>query len=389
MIGAIAKESLLSLWSSKQRTLLAVLGISIGISSVISMITVGKIVEAETLRQFKSLGTDFITVSLNHPSRPLELDPAAAAGAVAGVPGLECLVSFVQSSDRTARGGKSEEPAVLGVDEQFASVNRLALASGRFLHRLDNTAAYCVVGAKLAEKLGLPSEVSPGLSLRIGALNYAVVGVLKPQGRSTLAPFDINESVLIPYARARRVYPLSPPRQALGRIAPDADPRAVPAAVETWFSTHPPGASALVRTAEELIAQLEKQTRIFTLMLGAIGGISLVVGGVGVMNVMLVSVTERRGEIGLRRAVGAQRRHIQLQFVVEAIVLCLIGGLVGVAGGLSSAYVISRFSAWEFIVYPPAVLIGVGVSCLVGVFFGFYPAYQAAQMKIISAIRSA
>lgn len=388
MLKRVAREGVGSLWSAKQRSLLAVLGISIGISSVISMITIGKIVELETLRQFKSLGTDFIVTVVQMPSRPGLLTRELAMEAESAIPGLQAFVNYVMAADKVSVRGIKAEPSVLGVDERFANANRLRLSAGRFLHSSDGTGAFCVLGAKLADDLGLAGEGALGRSVRIGSLNFTVVGILEPLARSSLLPFDFNGSVMIPYAKARRMFPSAYPMQTVGRMSPAADPKAIPSAVTGWFNSRYPTATVQVSTAEFLIAQLEKQTRIFTLMLGAIGGISLIVGGVGVMNVMLVSVTERRTEIGLRRAIGAESRHIQLQFVIESIILCFVGGLIGVVGGLGAAISIARFSGWEFVVHAPAIVIGVGVSCLIGVFFGFYPAYQASQMKIIAAIRS-
>ena len=141
-------------------------------------------------------------------------------------------------------------------------------------------------------------------------------------------------------------------------------------------------------SAEELIERMEKQMKLFTLLLGAVGSISLIVGGVGVMNVMLVSVTERRREIGIRRALGAKRGGIQSQFLIESMILSIIGGIFGIGLGVAASYVIAHFSKWEFLISYPAILLGFGVSSVVGIFFGFYPAHQAARLDPIAALRS-
>ena len=148
------------------------------------------------------------------------------------------------------------------------------------------------------------------------------------------------------------------------------------------------GMAVRIRSAEEIIAQMQKQMRLFTILLGAIGSISLIVGGVGVMNVMLVSVAERKKEIGIRRALGAQRSDIQLQFIVESILLCMVGGLLGIGLGIGASYGISIFSKWSFSLSYDAILLGVIVSAAVGIFFGFYPARQASRLNPIDALRS-
>ncbi len=143
-----------------------------------------------------------------------------------------------------------------------------------------------------------------------------------------------------------------------------------------------------VTTAEELVAQMQKQMRMFTLLLAAIGSISLIVGGVGVMNVMLVSVSERRREIGIRRALGARQVDIQMQFLVESVLLSFVGGLLGLFLGIGTCYVICHFTSWQFLLSQSAIVLGVGVSAAIGVFFGFYPARQASRLSPIEALRS-
>ena len=142
-----------------------------------------------------------------------------------------------------------------------------------------------------------------------------------------------------------------------------------------------------MRSAEQLIAEMAKQSRLFTLLLGAIGSISLLVGGIGVMNVMLVAVTERRKEIGIRRALGAMQKDIEAQFLVESVILCLAGGLIGIALGVGAAYVLAKVNGWMFFVSGVGLALGVGVSSAIGVFFGYVPARQASRLDPILALR--
>ncbi len=388
MIKRLAREATISLWSARQRAGLAIIGIAVGIASVIAMVTTGKIVERETLRQFESVGMDYFVVTFADTKRLGPLEPAAAEEFLAGLPSVQSLVPFVAATAQVQAGRKATDAPVLGVEERFASVNRLELAAGRTLHSLDHTASFCLLGADLAATLGLFPAEAVGRAVRVGGVNHTIVGVLAPHTGGSVTPFDVNRAVLVPFVKARRNFPANPPVALFGRVKPEIDPRAVPEEIVTYFRRFHQETQANVATAEQLISKLEGQTRMFTLMLGCIAAISLMVGGVGVMNMMLVSVAERRVEIGLRRALGAERRHVQQQFVLEALVLCLLGGFGGVALGIGAAWGIAHYAKWEFVVHVPAVLLGVGVSCATGLFFGFYPAYQAARTDIIAALRS-
>ena len=388
MIKRLAREAALSLWLARQRALLAVVGLAVGIGSVITMVTVGKIVERETLRQFESVGMDYFVITFGDTKRLGPLEPAAADEFVAGLPSVRQLVPFVAAQAPVQAGRKFADAPVLGVEERFASVNRLTLAAGRVVHSLDQTSSFCVLGADLVGTLGYAAGDAIGQSVRVGGINHVVIGVLAPHTGGSVTPFNVNTSVLIPFAKARRAFPANPPTTLFGRVKTGVDPRTIAEEISTYFRRFHEETAANVATAEQLISKIEGQTKLFTIMLGAIAAISLMVGGVGVMNMMLVSIAERRVEIGLRRALGAERRHVQQQFVLEALMLCLVGGLSGVGLGVGGAWAVATFVKWEFFVHGPAILVGVGVSCAVGLFFGFYPAQQAARTDIIAALRT-
>ena len=170
-------------------------------------------------------------------------------------------------------------------------------------------------------------------------------------------------------------------------MSPDTHYREAGRQVVEHFRTLVPDAQVQVRSAEELIEQMHRQMRLYTLLLGAVGGISLLVGGIGVMNVMLVAVTERRAEIGIRRALGARRRDVQAQFLSEAMLLSLLGGVVGVLLALAATYGICQFAGWVFTVSVGGTALGTVVAGSAGVFFGFYPAYQAARLDPVTALQ--
>jgi putative ABC transport system permease protein len=268
-------------------------------------------------------------------------------------------------------------------------LNKLKVSQGRFISDLDGRSYYCVLGSTRAKKLadlGLRDPV--GQKLKAFGYIFTIVGVLaKVPSGGGLRPFGINQAIFIPLMNAERLFkPLGIP-YIVAQMSAEAHHTVAQKEITAYFKRIE-GPPIGVRSAEQLIKQMEKQMQLFTLLLGAIGSISLIVGGVGVMNVMLVSVAERKKEIGIRRALGAKRRDIQGQFLIESLILSFIGGLLGIAIGVSASYVIAHFSKWQFFVCYPAIFIGFGVSSLVGVFFGFYPARQASLMDPITALRS-
>ena len=207
----------------------------------------------------------------------------------------------------------------------------------------------------------------------------------KPFG---IRPYDINNSVIIPVTTALRKFDHSEITTVIAQMKPDVNYIAASNEIKKYFHKIANGLSVNVTSAEELILMVESSSKTFTILLGAIGSIALIVGGVGVMNMMLISVSERRQEIGIRKAVGARRRDIQSQFLMEAVILCLIGGFIGIIVGVSATYAIAHFSHWHFMMSPIPIFLGVGISSCVGVFFGFYPAHQAAKLDPIVALRS-
>jgi len=250
---------------------------------------------------------------------------------------------------------------------------KVPVAEGRFISDLDGYGNFCVLGHTKAEWLrqqGVPSPV--GAEVVFGGRVYTVVGVAGPVLAGSFRPYEINEGIMIPIRLALRL----PDRPRIGvlaaRMIDSGETVAATRQLKEYFQ-YTDRMNVDVVSAEDLVAQMERQMRMFTLMLGAIGSIALIVGGVGVMNVMLVSVSERRREIGIRRAIGAEQKDIQFQFLIESVVLSFVGGLIGLVLGVGTVAVICTFTGWEFFVSIESVLLGVGVSAAVGIFFGYYP----------------
>jgi putative ABC transport system permease protein len=393
------KEATRSLLASKQRTILALIGIVIGIGSVIAMVSVGKIVQEESLRQFKEMGTDILTIEKEFGGAPgmpgagasakstLKLDTIRAIPS--RCPGIAVVAPSARGNgDASFNGKKLERASPMGVTASFLDVNKLTMQRGRFLSDLDEQSRYCVVGSLIAEELQKKgADQLIGSKLRIGDNLYTVIGVTSAVPQGGMRRFEPNEMIYIHITTSLRVFGNTEISSISARVSPGTTNNAARDQVMAFIASQ---GKALVRitSPEEIIAQMEKQMQMFTLLLGAIGSISLIVGGVGVMNVMLVSVTERRREIGIRRALGAKRSDIRGQFLIESVILSLIGGAFGIIFGVGASWLIAHFAKWQFVPSFSAILLGVGVSNAVGIFFGYYPARQASLLDPIVALKS-
>lgn len=386
------KEALRSLLGSKQRTLLALLGIVIGIGSVIAMVSIGTIVQNEALRQFKEMGTDILQVSPEYGGgsrnnkTEFSLSDALRLDSMCGM--IDVSTPKTSTYGKLQFSGEVMDIPALGVTEAAKDLFKVKMVAGRFLSDLDVNMFYCVLGAKVADFLARQGLNKPlGRKIIFNKKHFMIIGVAERMSMNSMRPYEINEGIIIPVSTSFR-FPRSPKIQSI--TARVASGHAINPAIDqlkTYFQNEA-GVKVRVTSAEELINKMQKQMRMFTLLLGAIGSISLIVGGVGVMNVMLVSVSERKREIGIRRALGAKRMDIQAQFIIESLILCFVGGILGIGIGIGSSYVISRFSGWQFMVSPLSIILGVGVSVLIGLFFGFYPARQAAAQSPIEALRA-
>ncbi len=392
------REAARSLYGARLRTLLGLIGIMIGIASVITMISTGEIATAQARKEFEALGTDILTIRKSDDLMTAEarrrgiaiglgdaLEVADAVPSVAeAAPRIRSQGGFAYAGKRVGNG------ALQGVTASFASVNKLRVAEGRFVSDLDVDRYYGVVGADIANAMrrrGAGAVV--GKVLEIGGRLFTVVGVLEARPESYALPFQVeaNESVFVPITTARRISPRAEIQLIIARVRAGVHYSAAARDVQAYFGKRTRGLAVEVTSAEQLIEQMESQLGLMTLLLGAVGSISLIVGGIGVMNIMLISVAERRREIGIRRALGASRGDIQGQFLMEAVILTLGGGMAGLVFGTGATYGICQFTSWDFFISPVSVIAGIGVSTIAGVFFGFQPAYQAARLDPIIALQ--
>ena len=389
-------EAFRSLFHSKLRSSLALIGIAIGISSVIAMVTVSTIVKNEAIKQFKELGTDILIVE-GYPSAHDNKSKTQKALFLADVMALPKSCSLIESIAPVVNlhteirvGGNTRDADILGITESFLKINKLQIIEGNFISDLHINKYYCVIGHEIYQELINDPRIKRAMHVRLklGSQIYTVIGAVGRVSRNRMLNYDVNESLLIPITTGIRLAADFGIQTIVARIKKNSNHISAMEQINTYISTKTRGFTFEVVSAEQLIAQMQKQTKMFTILLIVIGSISLIVGGIGVMNVMLVSVTERRQEIGIRRTVGAKRWDIQLQFLIESIILCLCGGFLGVFLGVIIAKGIATYSKWEFIVSYLAIVAGLVFSTGVGAFFGYYPAYKAARLDPIVALKA-
>jgi putative ABC transport system permease protein len=391
----------------KLRSVLTMLGVVIGVGAVIALVAVGQGAQARIVSQFQSLGSNLLVVTagnrntfsrqgLQQQSRQLT---SADVDAIKGLATSVALVApdFSAGNTTVTYLGKSSSTSVTGVTEEYAVVRNYSTTMGRFITAEDNAqvAMVVVLGTTTVETLFGSSQVVPlGENIRINRENYEVVGVLKPKG--TGGNSNQDDVILMPLRTAQlklggagttRVRNIS---LQVGSAA-DMD-LAQAQATAILRSLHGLTGSAqndfTIQNQADILTSVETSTGTFTTLLGSIAAISLLVGGIGIMNIMLVSVTERTREIGLRKAVGAKRADILAQFLAEAVVLSVLGGIIGILAGVGGAQLITPLlGGGEALVTGQSVMLAVAVSLAIGIFFGLYPASSAARLNPIDALR--
>ncbi len=386
--GESVAEAFANLAAQRQRSALALLGVLIGTASIVAMLTVGHMAQRETLRLFADMGVDIVQIQ----GAPIGEAPAALDRAtIEAMPRLDpaVIASAPLALGRlpVGGGGKSADLGVAASTPALVDLTGLRVATGRFLTPMDEGGLVAVVGAGAADKLsdvGAPFTV--GGKLRIRDYVFTAVGVLKPIGFTALDPMDFNDAVIIPLASARRAIDAPEPNTAMLKLRPEADAKAVGDRAIARLAT--PTAQLRAQSARDMIKTMNAQKAVHSRLLTAIGAISLLVGGIGVMHVMPMGVLERRREIGLRMAIGATARDVQLMFLVEAAALALVGGAAGLAFGLVAALVFAKTSGWAFSLPLYVLPLGPGMAALVGMAFGLYPAVKASRLDPIEALRA-
>lgn len=392
LLQALLHEALDNMRSVRQRTLLSLLGIIIGSASVIALLNIGESTSDEAARQFKSMGTDLIVVQdsfgIGAQRRVAPLERQDASDLMQKVPAVSVATPISSYSVKAVRNGKTLDGTSIGATEDLFTVARLQLERGRFVTDLDGYDTVVVVGSALAKSLagnGKRLEVSD--KVRMDSYLFTVIGILQNTPRNPLLPFDIDNALIVPIKANRRMSMATGNiSNILVRVAEGHDPIQALADVSNHFREK--GKAAQAQGALQLIEGMKKQGQLFTWMLVGVACISLLVGGIGVMNAMLAGIAERKKEIGLRLAIGADRISIMTMIVCESTLLSVSGGVIGIVLGLIISILFAVLSGWDYSLSYLSILLGLGMSLATGLFFGIYPALKASEMSPIEALRS-
>jgi putative ABC transport system permease protein len=402
---------LLTAWVSvvthKLRSFLTILGVVIGVSAVIILMSVGEGSQATILSNFTSLGTNLVYVQPGSTTSSgvrsgfgsastLTLEDAEAIAA--DVANVAAVAPTANSGSQVVAGSNNMMVRITGVTVDYQTVLNLAVAEGDFITQdeYDRKSKVAVIGATIAETL-FGTDDPIGQKIRMSNASFTIVGLLASQGSSVNST---DQTILIPLSTLQGLMSRSVTTTGehtvnqITLLVTDQD-QIAQVKQDITFLLEERHQIAVgdsddfsITSMDDMISSLTSSTQTMTLLLGAIAGISLLVGGIGVMNIMLVSVMERRREIGIRKALGAKQRDIWGQFLVDSALLTFTGGVIGVGIGWGGAYLVQRFASMNTLVTTDIVGLAVGVAIAIGLFFGFYPAWQASRLDPIQALRA-
>ncbi|HWQ60746.1 MAG TPA: ABC transporter permease [Negativicutes bacterium] len=389
--------------ANKLRAVLTMLGIIIGVGAVITMVSLGLGMQKKVQSSLASLGSNLLIIQPGASQAPgtvrmasgsnITLSNQDAKAIAREVGGVKYVVPGVSGGYQIIFGNQNWKTNVQGVPPEFLTVRDYKLAAGRFCSTGDDDsrARVAVLGQTVVTNLF--GNVNPvGQTIRVGQAPFRVIGVLAAKGQSSMGQ-DQDDLVLVPLKTAQeRLLGITYLHNISVQIESESMIDKAQTAITNLLRTRHHLAANVendfsVRNMTALMSTMQETTSNITAFLGGIAAISLVVGGIGIMNIMLVSVTERTREIGIRKALGATFANILMQFLIEAIVISVTGGLVGIVLGVAGAEVISRFIGWSTVISSYAILAAFGVSVSVGLFFGLYPARKAALLDPIEALR--
>ena len=398
LFWTIVKAALKSLRAHKLRSFLAMLGIIIGVGAVISMLALAAGARRQIMNRVSAMGTDLLVVRpgqrgfrgvASGSEQTLTLEDAQAI--LEGVPSLQSVAPLVRGSTQVKYYNKNTRSSVIGTSATYFGIRGFEVERGRPFTEGEalRMARVAVLGPTTVKDL-FGDEDPLGETIKVKSINFLVVGVLKAKGDQGW--FNPDDQVIVPYSTAMKQLLGLTSLHEIDIQADEADlSRVQEEATALLRKRHRirPGAPEdfNIRNQAEMIETASSFSQTFTILLGGIASISLLVGGIGIMNIMLVTVTERTREIGIRKAIGAKDRDILRQFLLEAILLSGVGGLIGTGVGAGAAVLVDRLTEFVTVLEPSSILMALGFSAAVGIFFGYYPAWRAAQLNPIEALR--
>jgi putative ABC transport system permease protein len=401
-IFLILRTGLRALSRNKMRSLLTMLGIIIGVAAVIAMIGIAEGARTQVQQQISMLGTNMIMVFPGSVTQggvhsgwgsitSMTADDATAI--LGGCPSVARVSPTVRTVGQVVVGNQNWATSIQGAGPDYFEIRDWPIQTGQSFTELDvrSAAKVCVLGASVAEQL-FPGQNPVGQVVRIKKVPFNVLGVLSRKGANSHGD-DQDDLVVAPYTTIqKRMMGISHIQgmtiSAISKDRIDDAQEEITTLLRRRHRIAPGGSDDFMIRAQAEIAQTAEETsKVMTLLLGSIASVSLLVGGIGIMNIMLVSVTERIREIGIRMAIGAHPGDIRTQFLLEAIILSTLGGLIGVGMGVVVSRIVARAAGWPVLTSPQAVAMAFGFAVVVGVFFGFYPAQKASRLDPIEALR--
>jgi putative ABC transport system permease protein len=404
-IGQAVLEAFESLSANKLRAGLTILGIVIGVGAVIAMVSIGRGAQSTITESINGIGTNLVFVfrggseDVRNP-KPITLEDAAAIADPFQAPSVMEVAPVIQDNGKVTIGRESTTTTITGVTPDYASVRKYNLTEGEFINQeqMLGRASVVLLGSVVADKLFGRQEGLVGETVRIEGQPFRVIGVLESKGGSGFSNAD--NQVMVPFSTAQeRLIHHNVSDQVDLLLVEAVSPKEVPAAsdevaqiLRTRHRTAIGADDFTILTQQDFLSTASTITNVLTIFLGGVAAISLLVGGIGIMNIMLVSVTERTREIGLRKAVGAHKVDIMVQFLAESAVLSLVGGVIGIILGYSIAIIVSQIAKANNAAITPSIgidiiLIATLFSTAVGLFFGLYPANRAANLEPVEALR--
>ncbi|MDQ0639173.1 putative ABC transport system permease protein [Pedobacter sp. W3I1] len=400
----LLKIAFRALKRNKLRAFLTMLGIIIGVAAVIAMMAIGEGSKQSIRSSLSGMGSNMITImpQSNEPGgvrlqgssiQTLKLEDIIAIQKLQSK-NINGLSPVVSTSGQAIKGGYNWPTTITGVSPDYLNIRQLKLQDGILFSENDvkSFAKVCLLGKTVIDNL-FPDGSNPiGQIIRFKNIPFQVIGILEPKGQSNFGQ-DQDDIILAPYTTVQKRITAT---NYLQSIYASATTEASSAAATTEISdavreshrlTPAESDDFQVRTQAELISTISSTSSMLTVLLTAIAGISLFIGGIGIMNIMYVSVTERTREIGLRMSIGARGQDVLMQFLIEAILISITGGIIGVVLGVSSAYLISYFLNWPILIAESSIIISFIVCAVTGVFFGYYPAKKASNLDPIDALR--
>ena len=398
------KESFLMAWASlianKMRSILTMLGIIIGVAAVVALVSIGNGVKQDIQNSISSLGSNLLMVMPGAPRTPgvrpsqgsMKSLKVSDYQAISKLDGVKAASPYTANSYVTIYQSKNWTTTVSGVSSNFQDVNNWTMAEGRFISskNVENRERVAVVGQTVVKNL-FAGEDPVGKEIRVKNIPFRVIGVLNSKGNGTMGN-DQDDVIFIPYTTAmervegvdylRMVYVVASDDNGIDRLQSDIENllRVRHSIKDTNLDDFN------IQNMKSIMETMEQTTGTLTLFLGAVAAISLVVGGIGIMNIMLVSVTERTREIGIRKALGATYFVIVTQFLIEAVVISLMGGLIGIALGIGASKLIGLASGMSTVISVPTIVLSFAFSMAIGLVFGIYPARKAAKLNPIDAL---